>query len=112
MFTQSQTETKLDAEINSLLDKLKETTKESEEYGTLVDRITKLHKLKTEEHNAQIEDIITMDKIETDSWYKRISPDAAIAVAANLIGILWLTNYEREHVINSKALQFILRPRY
>jgi hypothetical protein len=93
MFTKSQTETKLDAEINSLLAKLKETTKETEEYGILVDRIAKLHKLKTEERP------------------KQISPDTALIVAANVFGILWLTRYERENVINSKALGFIMKPR-
>jgi hypothetical protein len=93
MFTKSETETKLDAEIHSLLAKLKETTKDSEDYGTLVDRIAKLHKLKTEERP------------------KQISPDTALIVAANIFGILWLTRYERENVINSKALGFIMKPR-
>ena len=93
MFIKSETEIKLDAEINSLLDKLKETTKDSEEYDTLVDRMSKLHKLKTEER------------------FKQINPDTVLIVAANIFGILWLTRYERENVINSKALGFVMKPR-
>jgi hypothetical protein len=93
MFTKSQTETQLDAEILSALEQLASTDKTSEDYGTLVDRITKLHKLKTEERP------------------KRISPDTALLVVANIFGILWLTRYEREHVISSKALGFVMKPR-
>jgi hypothetical protein len=112
MFNPSQIEAKLDAEINSLLNKLKETTKDSEEYGTIIERIARLHKLKTEEHSTQIEDIITMDKTETVAWFKRISPDTALVVTANIFGILWLTRYEREHVINSKALGFVMKGKH
>ena len=95
MFTKSQTETKLDAEILSLLAKLKETTKDSDEYGTLVDRIAKLHKLKTEERPKPF-----------------ISPDTALVVAANIFGILWLARFEKTEVIKApKAFGFIMKPR-
>lgn len=95
MFAKSPTEVKLDAEINSLLDKLKETTKDSEEYGKLVERMSKLHKLKAEERPKQ-----------------RISPDTALVVAANIFGILWLARYEREHVIKSpSAFRNVMKPR-
>ena len=93
MFTKSQTELKLDAEIRAALTQLADHDKTSEEYGTLVDRIAKLHKLKTEERP------------------KQISPDTALVVVANIFGILWLTNYERENVITSKALGFVMKPR-
>lgn len=93
MFTKSQTGAKLDAEIISALETLENLDKTSEEYGALVDRITKLHKLKMEEHP------------------KRISADTALVVAANIFGVLWITRYERENVINTKALGFIMKPR-
>jgi hypothetical protein len=94
MFTKSQTDVKLDAEIESLLEKLAQTDKTSDEYGVLVERITKLHKLQTEDRP------------------KRISPDTALVVAANLIGILWLTSYEQEKVIKARsALGFVMKPR-
>jgi hypothetical protein len=93
MFTKRPTEIKLEAEINAALTELETMEKTSEEYGTLVDRIAKLHKLKMEEHP------------------KSINPDTVLVVAANLLGILWVTAYEREHVINTKALGFIMKPR-
>ena len=89
MFIRSQTETKLDAEIQSALAELETHEKTSEKYGVLVERIAKLHKLKTEERP------------------KLFSPDTALVVAANIFGILWITRYEREHVITTKALGFV-----
>lgn len=112
MLTKSETETKLDAEILSALEQLASTDKVSEDYGKLVDRITKLHKLKTEENDVSINNIIKMQEMEThDPRFKPVSLDTVLVVAANIFGILWLTNYERENVITSKALGFVLKPR-
>jgi hypothetical protein len=94
MFIKSSIETKLDAEILSLLAKLKETTKDSEEYINLVERISKLHKLKTEERS------------------KPLSLDTVLIVGANIFGILWLARYERENVIKApKAFGSVIKPR-
>jgi hypothetical protein len=101
-------ETKLDAEINSLLDKLKETTKDSEDYGTLVDRIAKLHKLKAEEHVQLIED----NQSALPYGLKPPSFDAVLFTAANIFGILWLARYEKENVIKSpRAFSSVMRLR-
>jgi hypothetical protein len=90
----SDTEVKLDAEIQAALDELdKYPNKTSEEYGTIVDRIAKLHKLKSEERT------------------KPISPDTALVVVANVLGIIWITQHERVNVISTKALGFIMKPR-
>ena len=92
MFIKSPIEVKLDAEILSLLAKLDETTKDSEEYANLIERISKLHKLKTEERS------------------KPISADTVLVVAANIFGILWLARYERENVIKApKAFGLVTR---
>jgi hypothetical protein len=95
MFRQpSDIESKLDAEINAALVKLDELPdKTSEDYGLLVDRISKLYKLKAEERP------------------ERISPNGALVVAANVIGIVWITQHERLHPITTKALGFIMKPR-
>jgi uncharacterized protein (DUF342 family) len=95
MFTKSQTEVELDTEIRALLRRLKETEKDSEEYKTLVEHVSKLHKLKCEESPRM----------------KPISPDTVLVVAANIFGLLLITNYERENVITSKAFGNILKPR-
>lgn len=91
---QNPTESKLDAEIESLLDKLADTEKDSEDYDKIVERLSKLYKLKPEERP------------------KRLSPDTMLVVAANVFGILWLARYERENVIKSKnALNMVMKPR-
>jgi hypothetical protein len=95
MFTKNQTATKLDAEINAALETLKTLDKKSEEYGKLIDHISKLHKLKCEESPR----------------IKPISPDTVLVVGANLLGILWITRFERDGVITTKAFGNILRLR-
>jgi len=111
LFTKTELETKLEAEIISLLDKLKETTKDSEDYVNLVDRMFKLHKLKTEEQAQTQSAEELLHKLKPEERYKQISPDTALIVAANVFGILWLTRYEKTDVINSKALGFVMKPR-
>lgn len=93
MFAKSPIDTELDKAIASSLKELDNHESTSEEYGTIVDRITKLHKLKPE---------------------KGIRPpsfDTVLVVSANIFGILWLTRYEREEVITSKALGFVMKPK-
>lgn len=92
MFTQTPIEATLEAEILSVLKELDLHETTSEKYATLIERLSKLQKLKVEERP------------------KRISPDNALIVAANLLGIWWMTRYERENVISSKALGFVIRP--
>lgn len=112
MFTQSSIETKLDSEILSLLDKLKETTKDSDEYIAIIERVSKLHKLKSEEVQDQIKIYEIKTKSEADRRLKLPSTDTLLAVGANIFGILWLTRFERENVIPSKsALGFVMKPR-
>lgn len=93
MFNRSPIEAALDKEILSALAELSQHESTSDEYGAVVERIAKLHKLKSEE------------KIKLPSL------DTALVVAANVFGILWLTRYERENVISSKALGFVMKPR-
>lgn len=96
MLFKSQTETQLDSEIRSALTELSALTdKTSEDYGKLVDRISKLHKLKAEE-----------------SPKRRVSPDTVLLVAANVFGILWLARFEKENVIKARtAMGFVMKPR-
>lgn len=93
MFTKRESESKLDAEIDSLLAKLSEST-DTAEYDAILERITKLHKLKPEDRS------------------KRVSPDTVLVVVANLIGIFWIARYEKENVVKSKeAMKFVMKPR-
>lgn len=92
----SRIESQLDAEILSTLELLATKTKTEDDYGTIVDRLSKLHKLKS----------------ETNSGLKPPSLDTVLLVSANVFGILWVARYERENVIKSQsAFRMILRPR-
>lgn len=91
----SQIESTLDAEILSALKELDGQEKTSEKYGTIVERISKLHKLKSEENRG----------------FRPLSLDTVLVVGANIFGILWLARYERENVIRSpSAMKFVMRP--
>jgi threonine dehydrogenase-like Zn-dependent dehydrogenase len=93
MFTKNETQSKLDAEIQALLDKLDSITdKTSDDYAAILERVSKLHKLKAEEKP------------------KRISADTALVVGANLVGILMIIHHEHAHAITSKAFGQILKP--
>lgn len=94
MFAKSQTQAEIEAKILSALSKLETLEPDSKEYAAIVDQVTKLHKLKTDERP------------------KPISKDTMLIVAANVFGILWIARYERENVIKSRnALSFVMKPR-
>jgi hypothetical protein len=96
MFIKTQTESQLDAEIQSALTELKSTEKNSKEYATLVEHISKLHKLKIEERPR----------------FKPISPDTVLIVAANIFGILWLARFEKTEVIKApNAMKHVMKLR-
>lgn len=92
-------DSQFDAEMTRILKELSQANPDSEEYGKLLERVSKLHKMQLE------------DRDNGAPTRKPLSPDTVLGVAANIFGILWLTRYEKEHVINSKALNFVLRPR-
>lgn len=106
MFAKTVIEAKLDEEIITELAKL-EHLQDPEKYDAVVDRIVKLHSLKADENELKNEEF----KLQQDSRLKLPSLDTVLFVGANLFGILWLTRYEKEHVLNSKALGFVMRPR-
>lgn len=95
MFTKKDdTPSPLDAEIAVLLSKLDQiTAKDSDEYATIIERLTELHKLKPEVKASA-----------------KLSPDTALAVAANIAGILMIIHHERVGVLTSRAIGFIIKP--
>lgn len=93
MLTRSKVGATLDQEIMRALEKLETLDPKSEEYGVVLDRTAALCKLKTER------------------GLKPPSLDNVLVVSANLLGIVWITAVEREHVITTKAIGFILRAR-
>lgn len=93
MFTKpSPTESMLTAEIEAALSELKDLKKDSAEYAKMLEHVIKLHKLKAEEKP------------------KKVNPDTALIVTANIVGILAILNHERLHPITSKAMNFVAKP--
>lgn len=96
MFIKTPIQSQLDAEITTALKELADMPdKTTADYGNLVDRIAKLHKLKTEEK----------PKLP-------LSLDTALVVGANIFGILWLARFEKTEVIKApKAFGMVMKPR-
>lgn len=73
-------------------------------------------KLKTRLEEAEdLEDLAEtmslMEKLNDLRSKSRISPDTMAIIGGNLLGILLILEYERVHVISSKALGFVMRGR-
>jgi len=92
MFT-LKTKHELQTALTRAIEELDTYSPMSDEYGKALDRIEKLHKM------------ISQDRP------KPFDSTAVLAIAANLIGIWRMTQYEKTHVITSKALGFVIKPR-
>lgn len=49
------------------------------------------------------------DKLSADKW--KISPDTLLTVAANLVGIMLVLNFEKLDIVRSKAFSMIIKGR-
>lgn len=85
--------TALDETMTMVLAEMKETNPSSPEFHAMLERLERLSKLRAQD--AQ----------------KRVSPDTLAIVVGNLAGILLILNYERAHVVTSKALGFVMKLR-
>lgn len=85
------TQSPIDLAITQALSDLQSFSVDSVEYAKGVGQIKELYKLK--ENNSK----------------KSVSPDVLVNAGANLIGILAILQYERVHVITSKALSFVMK---
>lgn len=84
---------RIQIEMDSLVEDLRYDQLTSEEYGVILERIVKLH------------------KIEQDNKPNRVDPNTAALIAANILGIVLIIRHEDVNVISSKALSFVLKPR-
>lgn len=88
--------TALEMEIDRLLLALeKMPVKNSEEYSDTADQLVKLYKLKEVDNNSKT----------------RISADKLAEIAGSLLGVLAVINYERIHVLSTKAIGFVTKVR-
>jgi hypothetical protein len=69
----------------------------SEEYNNILDRITKLQKIRVEEREFFDKDLPSADTILT--------------VAANLLGIVMIINHEHLHPITTRAMNMLQKPK-
>lgn len=83
--------TPLDEAIDRIMNDMTTVTPGSEEYATLLERLERLTKLKT------------------DTRRQPISPDTVLTVVGNLLGVGVIVSYEHAHVITSKALGQLLK---
>jgi hypothetical protein len=83
----------LDRAIDDVLVAMKSTSPKDEKYPTMVEQLDKLYKIRLAEKPD------------------RVSKDALLAVAGNLLGIGLILNYEQAHVIATKALGFVSKAR-
>ena len=101
-------ESPLRKEIHRVLQEMETADPETKEYQFVAGNLRTLMEIealeaKTERESAP-EPVLPEPK-------KTVSPDTILLVAGNLLGILAVLNYERVHVVTSKALGFILKPR-
>jgi hypothetical protein len=83
------TNTTLENATERALKKLDHLEVTSKEYGEVLDRVSKLHKMKEEEKPSSV------------------SKDTLIKAGANLLGILMIIHHEQVNFIGSKALPFV-----
>jgi len=85
MFKKSEIDTKIDDQINTLLDALG-TAKSPAEYAEWADQLVKLHALREK---------------------NRVSKEALVTITANVAGIIVILMHERTNVIASKAFGLV-----
>lgn len=81
--------------INELHAELETVNGDSEEYSRMADQLTKLYKIQN----------------ENDRSKDKFSKDTLLLAATNLAGIFTIVSYEHAHVISSKAMSFVFKPR-
>lgn len=95
--------------ISKVLERMLATDPESDEYAQMTKQLSELYKMQNsndesaarfEELNLKRDELNKPDRVKMDTW---------ALVGANLVGILIMVNYERAHVLTSKALGFIGR---
>lgn len=80
----------LEVEIERVLSVMSEMLPTDEDYVTVLDQYVKLKKLQTEIDSKQ-----------------KISSDAMVNAATNLIGIVVILKHEWAHVIGTRAMSFV-----
>jgi hypothetical protein len=67
--------------------------------------------LGTDEYDRKVDQIAKLYDLKKHSASDKVSKDTLYTVIGNLAGILLILNYERAHVVTSKAVGFVMKPR-
>jgi hypothetical protein len=92
MFGKKKLKSPIQKEIDHVYDELKGYDPKEENYGTILERLAVLYKMQENEK-------------------RQVSPDTAVTIAANLIGILLVIRHEHVNVITSRAMSLITKTR-
>ena len=94
MFTKRKAQpTELEKVYDEAVLKLNDHVPTSDEYDKILDRVTRLHKVKQEESAPSV------------------SRDTLALIAANLVGIGLIITHEHTNVIATKAMSLVLKPK-
>lgn len=83
--------TDLDKAIDSVFQEMETVNADSEEYSKMVQQLETLYKIRSS----------TKDN--------RVDVNTVVTVAGNLLGIVMILNYERLHIVTTKALGFVMK---
>lgn len=94
------------------------TPKEKPKYQSMIEdelesviRTLKSHVTGSDDYKQTLACVERLYEMRDKEKPPRISPETRVTVAANLIGILMILRHENLNPLNSKALNFVLRPR-
>ena len=83
----------------------------------LENAIARLHEIMrdeepmSEEYQICIKHLKSLEKLKNNTRSRRPSPDAMLAAGGSILGILIIVAYEHSHVLTSKSLSFLLKPK-
>ena len=92
--------------------------KKSDTEATVKDLITHVntqtlqYDYETEQFDLGVKQLERLHKLLPDNKGKRVSADAALAVAGNLLGIVLILTHEQTRPIATKALGFVTKTRF
>lgn len=89
---------KLDEEIEKLYKVLNDTPVDDGTYDMVLAAIERLEKLRNE-------------RVRTKTSKRRVDPNTVISMLGELVGMGFIMNFERLHVLSTKAFTRLWRPR-
>lgn len=88
------------------------TNEESKELSDAINRASRTLAacdVGSQEYSDTLSHLERLYSIKAENRKNRITPDAMLLVAGNLLGILVIVAYEQKHVLGSKALSFLMK---